>query len=389
MTTPVRILFPFAGGDLIGGSHRSALRLAAGLDRSRYEPIVLVHGQDGQVAAFAAQNGLPATRLDRPGIVAPRYSRRPGDASAAGYLLTGMPRLALLLRQWRIRIVHTNDGRMHMTWALPARLSGCRLIWHHRGDPDAFGVNRVAPLLAHRVVSVSDFSCPSAPLRPLGDRLRVIRSPFDAPAARPDRDACAALLRARIGAAPGARVLGYFGALNGRKRPEHFVRVVAEARRALPGHDLHGAIFGRPERECDPVLDDLRGLARSLGIADRIHLMGHVSPVEPALAGVAALLVTALGEPFGRTLIEAMHLGTPVIATRHGGNPEAITDGVNGFLVDPDDPAAFLSPIRRLLEEPGLADTITTTAGIGLDRYGTAEHLRQIEALYDEVLAPS
>ena len=49
-------------------------------------------------------------------------------------------------------------------------------------------------------------------------------------------------------------------------------------------------------------------------------------------------MVTARGEPFGRTLIEAMHLGTPVIATRHGGNPEAIEDGRNGFLVDPDDP---------------------------------------------------
>ena len=65
------------------------------------------------------------------------------------------------------------------------------------------GVNRVAPLLAHRVVSVSDFSRPVRPVRPLGDRLRVIRSPFDKPAAQPDRAACAEALRARIGAAPG------------------------------------------------------------------------------------------------------------------------------------------------------------------------------------------
>ena len=169
----------------------SALRLAAGLDRSRYEPVVLVHGEGGRVARFAAQNGLTPLRLDRPGIIAPPYSRRPGDASAPGYLLTGVPRLAALLRRWRIDIVHTNDGRMHLTWALPARLAGCRLVWHHRGDPEALGVNRVAPLLAHRVVSVSDFSCPARPVRPLGNRLRVIRSPFDAPAVQPDRAACA------------------------------------------------------------------------------------------------------------------------------------------------------------------------------------------------------
>ena len=214
----------------------------------------------------------------------------------------------------------------------------------------------------------------------------MIRSPFDAPAVQPDRAACAGALRARIGAAPGAVVLGYFGALNGRKRSDHFVRAVAAARRALPGHDLHGAIFGRPERDRDPVERDLRALAQSLGIAERIHLMGHVSPVEPALAGVFALLVTARGEPFGRTLIEAMHLGTPVIATRHGGNPEAIKEGENGFLVDPDDPAAFAPPLRRLLEEPGLVPRIAAAARGGLDRYSTAEHLRQVQALYDEVL---
>jgi len=384
----VRVLFPFAGGDLVGGSHHSALRLAAGLDRSRFEPVVLVHGDGGKVGALAAQHGLAPMRLDRPGIIAPRYSRRAADASPAGYLFSSVPRLARLLRRWGIGIVHTNDGRMHMTWALPARLAGCRLVWHHRGDPDAFGVNRVAPLLAHRVVSVSDFSCPAKPLRSLGGRLRVIRSPFDTPAAQPDRAGCAAELRDRIGAAPGAAILGYFGALNTRKRPLHFVRAIAEAHRALPDRDLHGAIFGRPERDGDPILDETRALARSLGIADRIHLMGHVSPVEPALAGVAALLVTALGEPFGRTLIEAMHLSTPVIATRHGGNPEAIKDGVNGFLVDAHDPAAFVAPIRRLLDDPGLADSITAAARIGLDRYGTAEHLRQMQALYDEVLAP-
>lgn len=386
MTAPVRVLFPFAGGDLVGGSHQSALRLAAGLDRSRFEPVVLVHGEGGKVARFATQNGLLPLRLDRPAIIAPRYSRRPEDASAPGYLLMGVPRFARLLRALAIDIVHTNDGRMHLTWALPARLAGCRLIWHHRGDPEAWGVNRVAPLLAHRVVSVSDFSCPAHPVRPLGERLRVIRSPFDQPAAQPDRAACAEALRARIGAAPGAVVLGYFGALNGRKRSDHFVRAIAEIRRALPGQDIHGAIFGRPERDCDPVERDLRALAASLGLAGHIHLMGHVSPVEPALAGVFALLVTARGEPFGRTLIEAMHLGTPVIATRHGGNPEAIEDGRNGFLVDPDDPAAFVAPVRRLLAEPGLAGRITAAARTGLDRYSTAEHLRRVQALYDEVM---
>lgn len=379
-----RILFPFVGGDLIGGSHHSALRMIAGLDRSRFQPVVVLHGAGGRLAELVRAHGLDWQRLDRPAIIAPRYSRQPGDASVAGFIALGVPRMRRLLRDWRIDIVHTNDGRMHTSWALPARLAGCRLVWHHRQSPDAFGVNRIAPILADRVVSVSEFSRPSHPLLGLDGRLQVIRSPFDLPDMRPDRAECAAMLRDRIGA-PGAVVVGYFGALNNRKRPLHFVRVLASLRDAMPDRDIHGAIFGQPEPPGDPIDARCRDLARELGVADHLHLMGHVTPVEPWMAGVDALLVTALDEPFGRTLIEAMHLRTPVIATNHGGNPEAITDGVNGFLVDPDRPEAFVPPLQSLLD-PILRDRITAAAASDLQQYSTAEHLRRIEALYDDLI---
>lgn len=382
-----RILFPFVGGDLVGGSHHSALRMIAGLDPARFRPVIVLHGEGGRLADLIEAHGLDWQRLDRPAIIAPRYSRKPGDASVPGFLALGVPRMRRLLRDWRIDIVHTNDGRMHTSWALPARLAGCRLVWHHRQSPDAFGINKIAPLLADRVVAVSEFSRPRHPLRDMTGRMQVIRSPFDLPAGRPDRPACAAMLRDRIGARPDAVVVGYFGALNSRKRPLHFIRALAALRRDLPAHDIHGAIFGQPEPPGDPISDVCRDLARQLGVADHLHLMGHVSPVEPWMAGVDALLVTALDEPFGRTLIEAMHLRTPVVATDHGGNPEAIADGVTGFLVDPADPAAFVAPMRRLLTEPGLADRIADAAASGLDRYSTARHLRRIEALYDDLLA--
>ena len=104
------------------------------------------------------------------------------------------------------------------------------------------------------------------------------------------------------------------------------------------------------------------------------------------MAGVDVKLVTALDEPFGRTLIEAMHLGTPVVATRHGGNVEAIDDGQNGFLVDPDDPAAFTAPVLRLLADPALRDRITGAARQGLEPlYGRATHLAAISAIYDRL----
>src|SRR3546814_9209528 len=70
------------------------------------------------------------------------------------------------------------------------------------------------------------------------------------------------------------------------------------------------------------------------------------------MAACDALLVTAVDEPFGRTLIEAMLLETPVIAANSGGNPEAIEDGENGLIVPPDDPESFADAALALIDDP-------------------------------------
>jgi glycosyltransferase involved in cell wall biosynthesis len=157
---------------------------------------------------------------------------------------------------------------------------------------------------------------------------------------------------------------------------------------ALPDRAIHGLVFGqviRPESRLDERVGDL---AEELGLADTIHLMGFRDPIAAYMAGVDVTLVTALNEPFGRTLIEAMHLGTPVMATDHGGNPEAIDDGVNGFLVAPDAPEAFVTPVVELLQNDERRRGIVAAARQGIDeRYGEARHIKEISAIYDALLA--
>lgn len=382
---PVKVLFPFAGDTVLGGSHISAMQLAAGLDRARYRPLVLLHFRDGVVGDHARSLGLDCQVLPDIPLLGARQGPG-GGTGLAGYLWRSLPALVRVIRASGAGIVHTQDGRMHANWAPATRLAGRRHVWHHRQDPGAFGVNRIAPLLADRIISVSDFSRPSHPLRPLGDRLQVVRSPFDTGIARPDRAACHAELAAEIGAPADAVLLGYFGLLNARKRPVHFVEAVAAIRDALPGRAVHGLIFGQPERAADGLDAACRQRARDLGLADRLHLMGFRAPIDRAMAGVDATLVTALGEPFGRTLIEAMCLGTPVVATRHGGNPEAIEDGVTGFLVDPADPAAFVAPVLRLLSDPeGTARLTRAAREAVIGTFGTEAHVTRIMEIYDSL----
>lgn len=388
---PVRILFPFAGDTSLGGSHVSALTLAASLDRTRFEPHVLVHFQAGKVGAYARSLGLEVEVLESPELMGAPGVRMPGDIGLVRYLATTCPALCRTLSRIDPAIVHTNEGRMHANWALPARATGRRHVWHHRQDPTAKGVNLLAPLLSHHIVSVSEFARPANPIVPVDGKLSVIRSPFRFPEDAIDRAQAHRSLCAELGLPDTAVILGYFGAIIERKRPLLFVEALDRIAKAMPDRLVHGAMFGDvPDSETEPWLHTLRELAKARSSADRLHLMGFRNPVGPFIAGVDATLVTAVNEPFGRTLIEAMHYGTPVIATRHGGNPEAIADGLNGFLVEPEDPSAFVDPVRRILDDPGLGARITDEARRQANtRYGHELHVEKLTRLYLDLLGIS
>lgn len=127
--------------------------------------------------------------------------------------------------------------------------------------------------------------------------------------------------------------------------------------------------------------------AQSLGITDRLRLMGFRYPSAPLMAGCDIHAVPAVNEPFGRSLIEAMLLGTPVVAAASGGNLEAIRHGVNGLLSAADDPAAMARAIIELLDSPGRSASIAATAlEAAAERYGADRHVSQISAIYQSLL---
>ena len=311
----------------------SAAKLIQSLDRRRYQPVVILHQLEGPLADMLREVGIGFE---------PAPSERFLDGASlrhdAGFVLTQTLRFARFLRQREVRIVHTNDGYSHATWALPTRLAGARLLWHHRKDPDAKGLRYLAP---GRLIGWSPSRSSRRPnrvcsRRPARARWCTARS---TPTARQRTGAAPAPASWRnSGCGPDTRVIGFFGNLMARKRPLLFVDAIAEMRARAPDLPLAAPIFGEDREDLTEAIKDR---ARARGVADCIHLMGFRYPPERWLAACEVLLVPAVDEPFGRTLIEAMLLGTVVVAAASGGNPEAIRDGVTGCLVPPDDAAAF------------------------------------------------
>jgi glycosyltransferase involved in cell wall biosynthesis len=384
---PKTVLFPFLG-DEVGGSHVSAIGLIRNLDRARWKPIVALNECEGPLSALLTSSGVDY-------VAAPqnRVNGRGGIAHGSGAFRFALDAAASLARLTRfllrnsVDIVHTNDGAMHAAWSVPARLAGARLVWHHRGDPDARGVNLLAPLLASHIVTVSRFAEPASPILPIRHKLSVIHSPFARPSETIDRQKSRERILAELELSSDTRILGYFGALIERKRPRLFIDVVRAFALRYPEIPVAGLLFGVPSAENPAADQKLIAYARELGVADRVFFMGYRSPVENWMSGTEILLVPAVREPYGRTLIEAMFLRTPVIATDSGGNVEAVDHERTGLLVAPDDAEAFVAPIRRLLSDEAERERITRSAFLwAMNTHSVEAHVRQVTELYARLL---
>jgi len=128
------------------------------------------------------------------------------------------------------------------------------------------------------------------------------------------------------------------------------------------------------------IRDRLEGLARELGIEERVVFTGVLTEEEKAdlLSSCDLFVLPSLHEGFGICYIEAMSAGLPVIASRTGGQTDFIEDGVNGILVDAGDNEELASAIRRL------HDDRETLASMGAENRKKARmyHTPRLKDLY-------
>jgi glycosyltransferase involved in cell wall biosynthesis len=132
------------------------------------------------------------------------------------------------------------------------------------------------------------------------------------------------------------------------QRPKDFVTLV-RALQALPAGVFELVVVGEgPDRR--RVEQEIRGL----GLSDRVHLYGERRDVRELLAGSDLFVLSSSSEGMPLSVLEAMAAGLPVVASRVGGVPELVVDGVTGILVAPGDEQELAAALRRLLDDPAL-----------------------------------
>jgi glycosyltransferase involved in cell wall biosynthesis len=131
------------------------------------------------------------------------------------------------------------------------------------------------------------------------------------------------------------------------------------------------------------MLEPWRQLARELGLEQRAHFLGNV-PYEHIPDHICAADVFVLNseyEGLSHTLLEVSALGTPIVASRIGGNPEVVEHEHNGLLVPLRDDEALRAAIARLLDDPELARRFVAAGQERMQRFDREQTFGRIETV--------
>ena len=121
----------------------------------------------------------------------------------------------------------------------------------------------------------------------------------------------------------------------------------------------------------------------------KTYFVGYLQGLElaSAFASADAFIFPSRTETLGLVLLEAMAAGCPVVAANSGGIPDIVTDGVNGYLFEPDDPQGAIAATKRLLEAHDERDKLRENARKEAEKWGWKAATSQLQEYYQEIVA--
>jgi glycosyltransferase involved in cell wall biosynthesis len=310
-----------------------------------------------------------------------------------------------LISAWDIRraaretdcaVLHANSIRAGLLACFARTIGGPAVVVHvHDVLPSGPMSRLVRSTLMRRataLVAVSEFTRAAfvSGLPPSGTPFPVIHNPLDIEgliAQAPER----ASARAKLGLPALAPILGIVGQITPWKGHDTVIRAIPQVLEVFPDAQL--LIVGEP-RFVDPSTryDNrayrarLEAMVEDLGLTHAVRFLGHRDDVPVIMRALDLLLLPSSVEPLARVALEAMVLGTPMLATVVGGLPEVIEEGRTGFLAPPGDVAAWTERILALLHDRARLTEVAKQAHNAIvGRVASERYVEQMSSLYAQV----
>ena len=362
---------------LVGGGEKLARLTTLGLDRNRFERSLCV-------------SRWPGGRHDDPSVAEALEELADGGVRVIGLRRSSPAQLwawrplVETLRRERIDVLHAHKFGSNVWAAALGPLTGTPVTlahehsWSFEGQPLRRFLDR--ELIARRV---SAFIAVSSEDRRRMielegiDRAKIRLIPNGIPATK---RLAGSDLRAELAIPADAPVLGSVGMLRAEKRHDLLIEAVAELMPRFPR--LRLLLVGEGEER-----GRLEALVRRLDIERSVDLLGRRSDVGDVLAALDVAVSSSDREGSPLSVMEYMQAGLPVVATRVGGVPDLVEDGVTGTLVARGSGRALANGIAPLLEDPSLAREMGRRGqALCTSRFSLEAMVANLQDLYEELL---
>lgn len=314
-----------------GGAERQVHELATRLDRSRYLPVVVTFEPGGHYQPLLESAGVEVVVLDKRGW---------REATAP-------TRLATLMRRRRVDIVHAFLFPANWRAVLAARMARVRgLVCAVRSTGLWMTTrHRLMDRMTLRCAGVVVVNAPAVRddvlLRVGVDptRVRVIMNGVDTGLFHPG----GSKLRGEWeGDGGGQPIIGFVGSLRQAKDPILFIGLARRVAARVP--TARFVLVGD-----GPLRSRLEALCRDGELSGRVVFAGERGDIPEVLRAIDVIAVTSEREGCCNVILEAMATGVPIAATAVGGNPDLVTDGVNGRLFPYGDAEAGAEAVISML----------------------------------------
>ena len=367
----MRIAFLSVSAEM-GGSEVSLLELVRGLRRlaPRVKPVVVVP-RDGPLAARVAAAGAAVRVLPMPAALAsfgewsmrgPSALVRGGGAllNAAGALGPYRRALSALLDEIAPDIIHTNGFKLHVIGSRAAR-PGVPVVWHVHEYVSHRPLSR--RLLQHHASRASAVVTNS---RSVADDVRLVlgaETPIatvyngvDLQEFAPEGDVADLDARSGLSAAASGTVrVGLIATFARWKGHELFLRALQRlgADSRIRAYVIGGPVYDTAGSQ--HTIEELRALAASLGVGDRVAFTGFIERPSTAMRALDVIVhASTEPEPFGLVIAEGLACGRAVIASAAGGAAELVEHDVDALAVPPGDLNALAGALDRCARDAAL-----------------------------------
>jgi glycosyltransferase involved in cell wall biosynthesis len=370
-----------------GGAGWSLFYLLKNIDRSRFEPVPLLPDA-GVFTDRYADLGIEVTVVpDMPERLRGNNATGFEVASNALKLASAARWVERFLRDQHIDLLYCNNMMVKPVGALAAEQAAVPCVLHarnlHEKRTHVMGYGTLARLPAVKRVIANSIATAVPYQRAAPNKVRVVYNGVDLDEYT-NGDFAKGVFREELGLSPEKTVVGFTGWLQPRKGVDTLIKAASLLTEGRP-HVVVVFVGTAPPDADGKYVAQCERLVEELGLANRVIFAGFRRDVRPAVSDFDVLCLPSRQEPFGRSIVEAMALGKPVVASAVGGIPEVITDGVDGLLVPPDDPDALAEALSTVVDDAEFRVAIGKQALQTIrKRFDVAVLTRQIESVLTE-----